>query len=87
MSSWIDFFMPSAARFYGSWYHYDKWNYTTPVLAGIWNDMNEPSVFNGTETTARNDLVHRIDDQGTEVLHRDVHNLYGLMHVCYVTRL
>ncbi|ETE61989.1 Neutral alpha-glucosidase AB, partial [Ophiophagus hannah] len=37
-----------------------------------WNDMNEPSVFNGPEVTMHKDAVHQ---GGWE--HRDVHNLYG----------
>ncbi|CUS21282.1 LAQU0S02e10176g1_1 [Lachancea quebecensis] len=39
----------------------------------IWNDMNEPSVFSGPETTAPKDLIH---DGGFE--ERSIHNLYGL---------
>ncbi|CAD7951719.1 unnamed protein product [Amoebophrya sp. A25] len=38
-----------------------------------WNDMNEPSVFNGPEISAPRDAVHMGD-----VEHRDVHNLYGM---------
>lgn len=36
-----------------------------------WNDMNEPSVFNGPEVTMHKDAVHGAWE------HRDVHNLYG----------
>ena len=39
----------------------------------IWNDMNEPSVFGGPETTAPRDLLHA---GGFE--ERAVHNLYGM---------
>ena len=39
----------------------------------IWNDMNEPSIFNGPETTAPKDLIH---DGGFE--ERAIHNVYGL---------
>ncbi|KAA0711416.1 Calpain-1 catalytic subunit [Triplophysa tibetana] len=38
----------------------------------IWNDMNEPSVFNGPEQTMPKDAVHQ---GGWE--HRELHNLYG----------
>lgn len=38
----------------------------------MWNDMNEPSVFNGPEITMIKDAKHG------EWEHRDVHNLYGL---------
>lgn len=37
-----------------------------------WNDMNEPSVFNGPEVTMHKDATHG------EWEHRDIHNLYGL---------
>ncbi len=41
-----------------------------------WNDMNEPSVFNGPEVTMPKDCLHY---GGFE--HRDVHNLYGMLVV------
>lgn len=37
-----------------------------------WNDMNEPSVFNGPEVTMHKDAMHGSWE------HRDIHNLYGL---------
>ena len=36
-----------------------------------WNDMNEPSVFNGPEVTMHKDAMHGAWE------HRDVHNMYG----------
>lgn len=47
------------------------------TLVDLWNDMNEPSVFNGPEVTAPRDLRHT---GGWE--HRDIHNMYGF----YVTQ-
>ncbi|KAM7376312.1 hypothetical protein PAMP_006054 [Pampus punctatissimus] len=44
---------------------------STPSLF-VWNDMNEPSVFNGPEQTMPKDAVHY---GGWE--HRELHNLYG----------
>ena len=41
----------------------------------IWNDMNEPSVFNGPEITMQKDLIHH---GGVE--HRDVHNAFGMYY-------
>ena len=41
-----------------------------------WNDMNEPSVFNGPEVTMPKDCIHH---GGFE--HRELHNLYGMMVV------
>ncbi|KTG36588.1 hypothetical protein cypCar_00022946 [Cyprinus carpio] len=37
-----------------------------------WNDMNEPSVFNGPEVTMHKDALHGKWE------HRDIHNIYGL---------
>ena len=39
-----------------------------------WNDMNEPSVFNGPEVTMAKDKMHG------EVEHRDLHNMYGMVY-------
>jgi len=44
--------------------------------------MNEPSVFNGPEITMHKDCLHY---GGWE--HRDVHNIYGLLHVCCLLKL
>jgi alpha 1,3-glucosidase len=41
----------------------------------IWNDMNEPSVFNGPEVTMQKDLIHH---GGVE--HREVHNAFGMSY-------
>ena len=41
----------------------------------IWNDMNEPSVFNGPEITMQKDLIHH---GGVE--HREVHNAFGMYY-------
>jgi alpha-glucosidase len=42
---------------------------------GCWNDMNEPSIFTLYRTMV-SDAVHTLDD-GQEVDHGDVHNLFG----------
>jgi alpha-glucosidase len=44
-------------------------------VAGIWNDMNEPAVFDTPTGTMPLDVV--FDDEGTPAAHRDVHNVYG----------
>lgn len=43
---------------------------------GIWNDMNEPAVFDGPFHTMPLDTVFE-DDNGKKVLHTEYHNLYG----------
>ena len=76
-SSWIDYLNEGAQKFWSSLYGYDKFKGTNNLFH-IWNDMNEPSVFNGIEGTLPKTKKHLLSDQ-TEVLHRDVHNFYGLM--------
>ena len=44
-------------------------------VAGIWCDMNEPTVFVPTPQTLPADVAHH--GEGSAVLHAQVHNLYG----------
>jgi alpha-glucosidase len=44
-------------------------------VAGVWCDMNEPSVFVPLHATLPDDVVHRSD--GEPQLHGQLHNLYG----------
>ncbi len=50
-------------------------------VAGFWNDMNEPAVFDVPGKTMPSDVVHRIDEPGFRTrtaLHPEIHNLYGM---------
>jgi alpha-glucosidase len=50
-------------------------------IAGFWNDMNEPSVFNVSAATMPLDVVHRIDEPGfvaRTATHAEIHNVYGM---------
>jgi|HubBroStandDraft_4_1064222.scaffolds.fasta_scaffold01027_5 alpha-glucosidase len=50
-------------------------------IAGFWNDMNEPSIFNTPTGTMPEDVVHRIDEPGfvkRTATHAEVHNVYGM---------
>ncbi len=49
--------------------------YTDLGIEGIWNDMNEPAVFNETKTMDLK-VLHKND--GDPKTHRELHNLYGL---------
>ncbi|KAL0258999.1 glucosidase II [Diplodia seriata] len=71
-SYWVDCFNPAAIDWWKSLFKYDKFLGTAPNTF-IWNDMNEPSVFNGPETTMPKDNLHFGNWE-----HRDVHNLNGL---------
>lgn len=76
-SNYIDFLNPAARDLYASMYKYDNFVNTTPTIAGIWNDMNEPSVFDDSlEKTMPNNAVHY-----GGALHRDLHNTYGFLQV------
>ncbi|MGA7156177.1 MAG: TIM-barrel domain-containing protein [Acidobacteriaceae bacterium] len=48
---------------------------------GFWNDMNEPSVFDGPGGTMPLDTVHRIREPGfltRTATHGEIHNVYGM---------
>lgn len=46
---------------------------------GVWNDMNEPAVFNVPSKTMPEDNVHRADPElGGEGPHLRYHNVYGM---------
>ena len=44
-------------------------------IAGIWNDMNEPAVFDTPTGTMPLDVRHHNEGQATD--HREIHNVYG----------
>ncbi|PNY29282.1 Glucosidase 2 subunit alpha [Tolypocladium capitatum] len=71
-SNWIDCFNPKAGEWWKTLYKYDSFKGTMENTF-LWNDMNEPSVFNGPETTMPKDNIHHGHWE-----HRDVHNLNGL---------
>lgn len=71
-SGWLDFLNPVIREFWAKKFELDQYTGSTLDLY-TWNDMNEPSVFNGPEITMHKDAKHF---GGWE--HRDVHNLYGL---------
>lgn len=50
--------------------------FTDIGVAGIWNDMNEPSVWNQPENTMG--LAARHDHEGQPTDHAEVHNIYGM---------
>ncbi|CAK4030962.1 glycoside hydrolase family 31 [Lecanosticta acicola] len=74
-SYWVDCFSPAARKWWAGLFKYSKFTGTAKNTF-IWNDMNEPSVFNGPETTMPKDNVHH---GGWE--HRDVHNINGMTFI------
>eukprot|EP01121_Diplochlamys_sp_Union-15-3_P010462 TRINITY_DN2937_c0_g2_i5.p1 TRINITY_DN2937_c0_g2~~TRINITY_DN2937_c0_g2_i5.p1 ORF type:complete len:647 (-),score=113.04 TRINITY_DN2937_c0_g2_i5:37-1704(-) len=71
-SSYLDFSDSKVRQWWSERFHYHNYKGSTNILY-TWNDMNEPSVFDGPEITMHKDAQHL---DGTE--HRDIHNLYGL---------
>lgn len=71
-SHWIDAFNPLAIKWWVGLFKYAAFKVSFPNTF-IWNDMNEPSVFNGPETTMPKDNLHHGNWE-----HRDVHNLNGM---------
>ena len=74
-SHWIDCFNPAGREWWKTLFKVDFWKGSTENTF-IWNDMNEPSVFNGPETTMPKDNLHYDNWE-----HRDVHNINGMTFV------
>jgi alpha-glucosidase len=72
MSVFPDFTDDRAAAWWGDLHRF----YTEMGIEGIWNDMNEPAVFNETKTMDL-DAVH--GNNGSPVKHGEIHNLYGML--------
>jgi alpha 1,3-glucosidase len=70
-SSWPDFLDEEVKKWWASKFLLENYKGTT-LDTFTWNDMNEPSMFNGPEITFHKDALHL---NGFE--HRDVHNIYG----------
>jgi alpha-glucosidase len=68
-----DFTLTRAREWWGGLYK----EFVNMGVAGFWNDMNEPSVFETPSKTMPLDVVHRLDD-GTTLDHRAIHNVYGM---------
>ena len=71
-SSYLDQTSPAVRSWWADQFSLSNYQGSTSNLY-IWNDMNEPSVFNGPEISMHKDAQHA---DGTAE-HRDVHNVYG----------
>jgi len=72
-SGYLDFTKPVVRDWWASQFSPEIYKGSTKHLF-TWNDMNEPSVFNGPEITMHKDAKHA---NGWE--HRHVHNMYGML--------
>jgi alpha-glucosidase len=74
-----DFTQSQTRQWWGTLYK----SFIADGVAGFWNDMNEPSVFDGPGGTMPNDVRHRIDEPGFRkrtATHIEVHNIYGMLN-------
>ena len=74
-----DFSRQAARRWWGGLYA----GFVADGVAGFWNDMNEPSIFNVPSKTMPLDVVHRIEGDGfapRSASHAEMHNVYGQLN-------
>jgi alpha-glucosidase len=67
-----DFSRASTREWWGGLYE----KFLKMGVAGIWNDMNEPAIFNTPGGTMPLDARH--DNEGEPADHRAIHNVYGM---------
>ena len=74
-----DFSGARARRWWGDLYA----GFLDDGVAGFWNDMNEPSIFNVPSKTMPLDVVHRIESDDfapRSTNHAEMHNVYGQLN-------
>jgi alpha-glucosidase len=72
-----DFTRTTTRKWWGSLYT----EFVHDGVSGFWNDMNEPSVFDGPRMTMPNDVKHRIEQPDflpRTTSHLEIHNVYGM---------
>lgn len=74
-----DFTRASTRGWWGDLYR----GFIAAGIAGFWNDMNEPAIFETPTKTMPLDTVHRIEGDGfgsRRARHAEVHNVYGMLN-------
>ena len=74
-----DFTQKSSRDWWGTLYS----DFVAKGIAGFWNDMNEPAIFDVPSKTMPDDVRHRIEEPGflTRVTnHLEVHNIFGMQN-------
>lgn len=72
-----DFTRPATRAWWSGLYK----DFMATGIDGVWNDMNEPAVFNTPEATMPEDNLHSGGDELPADIHRRYHNLYGMLMV------
>jgi len=70
-----DFTLTRTRQWWGTLYK----DFVNMGIAGFWNDMNEPAIFERADKTMPLGTLHRLDD-GTTRDHRAVHNVFGMQN-------
>ena len=74
-----DFTRRETRAWWGSLYR----DFVAAGIAGFWNDMNEPSIFESPTLTMPLDTQHRIAEPGfapRSASHAEIHNVYGMLN-------
>ena len=72
-----DFTQKAARDWWGTLYA----DFLKKGIAGFWNDMNEPAIFEVASKTMPDDTQHRIDEPGfakRTATHLEIHNVFGM---------
>ncbi len=72
-----DFTRPETRSWWGDLYK----NFMATGIDGVWNDMNEPSVFDGPDGTMPEDNYHRGGGDLVAGSHLRYHNVYGTLMI------
>ncbi len=70
-----DFTQAKTAKWWGDLYK----DFMATGIDGVWNDMNEPSVFNGPDFTMPVDNIHLGSEEIKKDIHLRYHNVYGML--------
>ncbi len=74
-----DFTQKASREWWGTLYT----DFVAKGIAGFWNDMNEPAVFEVQSKTMPDDVQHRIEEPGfvtRTASHLEVHNIFGMQN-------
>ncbi len=72
-----DFTEKTAREWWGTLYK----DFVSRGVAGFWNDMNEPAIFEVASKTMPDDIQHRINEPGfapRTATHLEIHNVFGM---------
>ena len=74
-----DFTQKSSRDWWGTLYA----DFVGKGVAGFWNDMNEPAIFQVPSKTMPDDVQHRIEEPGfttRTASHLEIHNIFGMQN-------